>query len=500
MRMSTDGAASLAATDDSPLRLYNTASRSKQALQLQVQGRVSMYSCGPTVYDYAHIGNFRAFLTYDVLKRWLMYRGLEVEHVCNLTDIDDKILARMQRDGVGLKDLTDKYAQLFFDDLQSLNIIPASLYPRATEHIDDMVAMIEGLIEKGKAYKTGGSVYFRSAEHSGYGTLAALDFEGMQSGAGEGGGEQFKGEKEDVRDFVLWKAYKPEDGEVFWDTRIGKGRPGWHIECSAMARRYLGDTIDIHCGGIDLVFPHHENEIAQTEGLTGKKFCNCWVHNGFVNVNNEKMSKSLGNFLTLKGSLKTALDVRAFRYLVVTSQHRMPLNFTPEALKGCKNTVKRLDKFRDALQACVDSSSQEGPDHSKAVEKALTQFEAGMDDDLNTPRAAAGLFMLVKAGEQAMKGGSLSSQGAQAMLEALHQVDKVFGMFYTPQAYEEEASTEQVLQEGDLPAELTALLEKRASAKAEKDWASADAVRGEITSLGYAVKDTKGGGVEVTRL
>ncbi|CAN0276869.1 unnamed protein product, partial [Ectocarpus sp. 4 AP-2014] len=298
----------------------------------------------------AHIGNFRAFLTYDVLKRWLLYQGFEVDHVCNLTDVDDKIIARMARDGVSLEELTGKYAKLFFDDLESLNIVPASRYPRATEHIDDIVEMVQGLIDKELAYEVNGSVYFRVSEHGKYGALACLDTSGMEDGAGEGGGvndaADFESEKEDAKDFALWKGYKPEDGEVFWDTSLGKGRPGWHIECSAMARKFLGDTLDVHAGGIDLVFPHHENEVAQSEGFTGKPFCRCWVHNAFVNVDGEKMSKSKGNFLTLKSTLATALDVRAFRYLVVSSQYRTTLGFSMKSLESAKNTLRRLDKLR----------------------------------------------------------------------------------------------------------------------------------------------------------
>ncbi|CAM9423561.1 unnamed protein product [Ectocarpus sp. 13 AM-2016] len=349
-----EGGGGAGAEVESGLMLFNTEGRTKERFRPQDRrqdlGRVKFYSCGPTVYDMAHIGNFRAFLTYDVLKRWLVYQGFEVDHVCNLTDVDDKIIARMARDGVSLEELTGKYAKLFFDDLESLNIVPASRYPRATEHIDDIVEMVQGLIDKELAYEVNGSVYFRVSKHGKYGTLACLDTSGMEDGAGEGGGindaVEFESEKEDAKDFALWKGFKPEDGEVFWDTPLGKGRPGWHIECSAMARKFLGDTLDVHAGGIDLVFPHHENEVAQSEGFTGKPFCRCWVHNAFVNVDGEKMSKSKGNFLTLKSTLATALDVRAFRYLVVSSQYRTTLGFSMKSLESAKNTLRRLDKLR----------------------------------------------------------------------------------------------------------------------------------------------------------
>ncbi|CAM9552603.1 unnamed protein product [Discosporangium mesarthrocarpum] len=373
------------------LRLFNTAGRSKQPLKVDKSSPLKFYSCGPTVYDSAHIGNFRAFLTYDLLKRWLLFKGYDVHHVCNLTDVDDKIIQRMRRDGVGLRELTDKYTGLFFDDLASLNIIPASRYPRATDHIEDIVAMIQGLIDKGIAYKMNGSVYFRVSKHKRYGSLANLDFEGMQDGRGEGGGisdlDEYENDKETVKDFALWKAYKPEDGDVAWETPLGRGRPGWHIECSAMAHKYLGETLDIHAGGVDLVFPHHENEIAQSEGFTGKPFCNCWVHNAFVNVDSEKMSKSKGNFLTLRGALATALDVRAFRFLVVSSHYRTTLNFSKEALAGARNTLKRLDKFRASLQQAAQGGGEGEEEYAKdAVARCLDQFAAGMDDDLNTPR------------------------------------------------------------------------------------------------------------------
>eukprot|EP00903_Cladosiphon_okamuranus_P015160 g14018.t1 len=514
------------------LRLFNTEGRTKQLFRPQDRRRVKFYSCGPTVYDMAHIGNFRAFLTYDVLKRWLVYQGFEVDHVCNLTDVDDKIIARMARDGVSLKDLTGKYAQLFFDDLEALNIVPASRYPRATEHIDDIVEMIQGLMDKELAYEINGSVYFRVSKHGKYGTLACLDTSGMEDGAGEGGGisdaTEFESEKENAKDFALWKAYKSEDGDVFWETPIGKGRPGWHIECSAMARRFLGDTVDVHAGGIDLVFPHHENEVAQSEGFTGKPFCNCWVHNAFVNVDGEKMSKSKGNFLTLSGTLPTALDVRAFRYLVVSSQYRTTLGFSSKSLEGAKNTVKRLDKLRVALLEAT-AGSVEGKEEGERgvsaelleiVPKSLEGFDAGMNDDLNTPRAAASLFAVVKAGEAALKrakvasgdAGNASGEGtpqpsvppadAKYLLSALDRMDSVFGIFYEPAGYNvgKGSAGDGDGELGELPEVMTELLARRLAARENKDWATADAVRNEMKALGYAVKDVKGKDPVVSRI
>ncbi|CAM9327264.1 unnamed protein product [Pylaiella littoralis] len=525
------------------LRLFNTEGRVKQPFR--PQDRRQFYSCGPTVYDMAHIGNFRAFLTYDVLKRWLVYQGFEVDHVCNLTDVDDKIITRMARDGVSLKDLTGKYAKLFFDDLESLNIIPASRYPRATEHIDDIVEMIQGLMDKELAYEVNGSVYFRVSKHSKYGTLASLDRSGMEA-TGEGGGisdaTEYESEKENAKDFALWKAYKPEDGDVFWETPVGKGRPGWHIECSAMARRYLGDTLDVHAGGIDLVFPHHENEVAQSEGFTaswrfcslGKPFCGCWVHNAFVNVDGEKMSKSKGNFLTLKGTLATALDVRAFRYLVVSSQYRTTLGFSTKSLEGAKNTVRRLDKLRVSSAAAAVAGGEGGeagevsPELLEVVPNSLEGFDAGMNDDLNTPRAAASLFAVVKAGETALKrarsvsgssgdpatGGavddasqpSLPRADAEYLLSALDRMDSVLGIFYEPAGYEAARNAdgggggESAGDGGGLPEIMAELMAKRLAARESKDWATADAVRDEIKALGYAVKDVKGKDPVVSRI
>jgi cysteinyl-tRNA synthetase len=499
--------------DDSIL-LYNTASREKQALKPLEGKKIRFYSCGPTVYDEAHIGNCRAQLTYDLLKRWLTYTGHQVDHVCNLTDVDDKIIQRMQRDNVSLKDLTNTYADRFFEDLKALNIIPAGAYPRATDHIQDIVTMIEGLLERGLAYEQKGSYYFRVAAHQTYGALSNVKFDGLQDGSGEGGGisdlDEYEGDKESAKDFALWKAYKPEDGQVFWETSLGKGRPGWHIECSAMARKYLGDTIDIHAGGIDLIFPHHENEMAQSEGFSGKPFCNCWVHNGFVNVDSEKMSKSKGNMLTLRKTFKTKLDVRAFRYYVCSSYYRSPLNFTPEALGGAKKSVQRLDKFREALLAVaaeagsggiVDDSDRGSIDQT--VAKAVAQFESGMRDDLNAPRATAGLFALVKAGEKLLKGGkgALSLSGAETMLDGLNKMDHVLGVFYEPPGFEEEVSSEPTaIALQSLPADVLLLVDRRAQAKADRDYAGADQARDELAALGYSVKDLKGGGIEVMSL
>jgi len=484
----------------SPLRLYNTAKREKEPFEPISPPRVTFYSCGPTVYDYAHIGNFRAFLTYDLLKRWLLYLGYDVDHICNLTDVDDKIIERMQRDGVTRKDLTDKYSDLFFKDLSSLNILPAKQYPKATEHIDEIVTMIQTLIEKGNAYRVGDSVYFKTRSFESYGELSGKVLETIQEGQGEGG-NKFSGEKEDSKDFVLWKAYKEEDGEVVWDTPIGRGRPGWHIECSAMAQKYLGDTLDIHAGGVDLVFPHHENEIAQTEAVTGKPFCNCWIHNGFVNIDNEKMSKSLGNFKTINQCFKTKLDVRAFRWLVMSSQYRSPLNFDAQQLSNAKKSIVRIDKLKADCENIIESEESSPPmDIEKVISNGLDAFEAGMNDDLNTPRAIAGVFQIVKAAEQGIKKGKLDKESAQNIIACLDKVDSVLGISYNPEGFiDESKKEEEILELNDLSDSLQNLIAKRQIAKKEKNWAEADAIRDTLQSEGLVLVDKAGGKLEIKR-
>ena len=465
-----------------------------------------MYTCGPTVYDSAHVGNFRAFLTYDVLKRALQYFGWEVDHICNLTDVDDKIIQRCERDGVDVETLTNQCTQDFRTDLESLNIVPARAYPRATQHIPDMVELIQLLEQNGLAYQTkDSSWYFATQQQEGYGThLVNLQVDEMQSqertSATDDSGKQH------WQDFCLWKAYKEgvDRDDATWDTPIGRGRPGWHLECSAMSRVYLGDTIDVHCGGIDLKFPHHENEIAQSEGATGKPFCNCWVHNGFVNIGNEKMSKSMGNFLTLRQACPKPDDVRAYRYLVVSSQYRNPLSFTEQAMDGAKKSLKRIDKVRDSIQAALQDTTTTTASSSlsvlatETVPAQLANFETALLDDLSMPRAAASLFALVKAAEAEFKTDTPDVAGLAAIDNALQQMDKVFGIFYqVPMTEEEQAQQEESTV---VPETVLELVGQRTVAKEAKDWELADSLRARITELGFAVKDVKGGEPEISRL
>lgn len=434
-------------------------------------------------------------------------------HITNLTDVDDKIIRRAQEQQIEASEITEKFARIFFDDLNLLNVVPADKYPRATEHIDDMEEMINTLLQRGHAYQRDGSTYFRVSSFPTYGELAQLDKrqggccssndDDGQEGNDSASTDADEYDKDDVRDFALWKAYKEEDGNVFWNTSLGKGRPGWHIECSAMAMRFFGPKLDIHGGGIDLVFPHHDNEIAQSEAATGEKFSTFWVHNGFVNIDNEKMSKSLGNFRTLRDVVKRADDARAFRYLVVSSQYRSALAFTQESLKSARNTIKRLDSLCSKLRGIVDDHN--GTDKNdvadgvqQAIENTHQQFCVAMDDDLNTPRAAAAMFSLVNYVEKAIKAQQVQPSDASAVLDCLNDMDGVFGIFYTPNLQNGEGSGNGKSGESDEDAvnaspELAQLLVERAEARKAKDFGRADEIRDKISAAGFAIIDTKEG-------
>jgi cysteinyl-tRNA synthetase len=482
-----------------------------------------MYTCGPTVYDYAHVGNFRAFLTYDLIKRALMYFGYDVTHICNLTDVDDKIINRANEQKIErITDLTRMYEDFFFQDLKALNVVPADRYPRATEHIDEMMDMILALGEKDLAYEAeDGSWYFATANKVGYGQqLVQLNIDEMEMT--ERGESDMK---RDAQDFALWKAFKPgvdrEDSSWERPGKIQKGRPGWHLECSAMARKYLGDTIDIHGGGVDLKFPHHENEIAQSEGVTGKIFCNCWVHNGFVNINDEKMSKSLGNFLTLRVACPQSQDIRAYRFLVMSAQYGKPLSFTPKAMEAAKSSLKRIDKVMEQIEGVVmdhDGTDENGtsPIYESVAAKALADFENALLDDLSMPRAAASLFSLIKAAEsefkRVLKDGTETKHdvvGLKHIVDAMRQMDRVFGIFYeVPLTQQEKDAAEANAANGSangsdgniVPDEVMQLVIRRTEAKESKDWELADSLRARVTELGFAIKDVKGGDSVVSRV
>jgi cysteinyl-tRNA synthetase len=496
------------------INLFNSKSRSKEPLKPLQPGKVSIYTCGPTVYDYAHVGNFRAFLTYDLIKRVLLYFGYDVTHICNLTDVDDKIINRANDQGIeNILDLTRKYEDLFLQDLKALNVIPADEYPRATEHIPEMMEMILQLEEKDLAYESSdGSWWFATDKKEGYGEqLVNINWDEMETT--ERGESDLK---RTPQDFCLWKAFKPgvDREDAAWESpRIKKGRPGWHLECSAMSRKYLGDTIDIHGGGVDLKFPHHENEIAQSEGASGCVFCKCWVHNGFVNINDEKMSKSLGNFLTLRGACPKPSEVRAYRYLVTSSLYRNSMSFTSQAMDAAKSALKRIDKVREQIIQAVEDDSDEETSNDSAlakeqVSKALQNFEAALKDDLSMPRASAALFGLIKEAEKEFKrvakdeNASLDLGGLKSILEAMDQMDKVFGIFYqVPTTAEEQAKEEESdIIPDEVMDEVMDLVHQRAKAKEGKDWDLADSLRDQILELGFTVKDVKGGDPLVSRI
>eukprot|EP01041_Mallomonas_annulata_P001225 gene1225-2380_t len=521
--------------------LYNTLSREKEVFSPLQSPKVTFYSCGPTVYDFAHIGNFRAFLTYDILKRWLQYCGY------NLTDIDDKIILKMSAEGKSLKEITEKYGNAFFEDLKVLNILPANKYPLATEHVKDIEDMIKSLIDKGFAYQEKGSVYFRVEAFKDYGRLANIDFSQIQQGAGGFGPNERRGgdDKESFRDFALWKASEPQDSpEVVWDSQFGKGRPGlfgnalcfilsfnirhvsllvfallpvlqlrWHIECSAMCNRFLGPTIDIHAGGVDLVFPHHQNEIAQSEAFSGQQYSRYWIHNGFVNIDNVKMSKSLKNFKTLRDIAQSPFDARAFRFMVVSAQYRAPLNFSPDTFEAASRSLRRIDVLINKLEtiiasdtstATASSQSQE-PSGSNTglksqVEALVVNFETAMADDLAAPRAVASLFGLVSLAEKALKTNDVkvSVEDARMIMSAIKTMDTVFGVIYdVPQAYFPDLLNSVLLSDSDvvveIPEQIVALAQERKDMKANKRFAEADALRARILGLGYEVVDAKDG-------
>jgi len=455
------------------LRLYNTLGRRKMPFKPLHGKKVGMYTCGPTVYNYIHIGNLKSFLAEDVLKRYLLYKGYKVKHVRNLTDVDDKTINGSRMEGVSLGEFTEKYTKAFFEDIERVRILPADIYPKATGHIPEMAALIKKLLKKGIAYRgEDGSIYYGIKKFKKYGKLAGIDFRKLKAGARV---KQDTYEKSEAQDFALWKAWDREDGDAFWETEIGKGRPGWHIECSAMSMKYLGTTFDIHGGGEDLVFPHHENEIAQSEGATGKQFAKYWVHNAFLLVNGEKMSKSLGNFFTLR-DLKDYSPI-AVRYLMISSHYRQPLNFTFEALRAGQNALDRINELVSKLR---QHHGKDSGAIKKAVKMAGKKFEKAMDDDLNTPLAFAALFEFVRECNSLIDAGKIGAKGAAAALEFLRKIDGVFAVM-------------DFEQKSEIAKEDLALINEREKARAEKRWADADAIRKKLLEKGIVLDDTPQG-------
>ncbi len=466
------------------LRFHNTLTGRVEDFQPLDPPRVRIYTCGPTVYDYAHIGNFRTFVFQDILRRWLRARGYQLTHVMNITDVDDRIIENAAAAGVSIREYTEKYTQAFIEDMRALNIEQTEHFVRATDHIDDIVALIRRLTEKSFTYSSDSSLYFRIAKFPGYGKLSKVDLSGIQAGARV---EVDRYEKADARDFALWKARKP--GEHFWDTALGPGRPGWHIECSAMAMKYLGETLDIHTGGIDLSFPHHENEIAQSEAATGKPFVRTWLHAEHLIVEGEKMSKSLGNFFTLRDLFAKGHKPSAVRYLLASVPYRRQLNFTFAGLRQAESSVERLRNFRLRLRT-EKFPSGETPALAERTAQAVREFGEALDDDLNTAEALAAVFNLVRDANTAMDRGEFRQGDAPAVEKALEQFDAVFAVL-----------SDQVTRSFDLDAvlvhltdaQIEALLAERQKARARRDFARADEIRRELAAKGIIVEDTKDG-------
>ncbi len=470
------------------MKFHNTLTRKKEEFNPVIKGLVRMYTCGPTVYNYIHIGNLRTFLFEDLLRRWIKYRGYTVKQVMNLTDVDDKIIRDSQKEGISLKEFTEKYAKAFFDDIKTLNIEPVEVYPNATDYIPEMVAMIQCLLQKGIAYKTDDGIYFSISKFKNYGQLANIDVTKLEAGA-SGRVKADEYEKENVADFALWKYWDEKDGKVFWETEIGKGRPGWHIECSAMSAKNLTEafsnstfnpekfaTIDIHTGGVDNIFPHHVDEIAQTEGCIGKKFANYWLHSEFLLVDGKKMSKSLGNFYTLRDLLAKGYNPIAVRYLLLSTHYRQKMNFTFEALEGATVAIQRLNDFMLKLKEAHGSTNK--AEIHDAIQKAKLQFEQSLDEDLEISPALAAIFELMNTINKHFDSHSLSKQDAEAVIQFMENVNKVLGVF---------------IKEEKLAPELQKLVDEREKARQIKNWARTDELRDELKKHGIAVEDTPHG-------
>ncbi|MCP3682436.1 MAG: cysteine--tRNA ligase [bacterium] len=455
------------------MKLYNTLTRKQEEFKPIKKGHASMYTCGPTVYNYPHIGNYRAYIVADLVKRYLKYNGFKVKHIMNLTDVDDKTIKGSKAEGVSLSEFTKKFIDGFFDDLKELNIDPADTYPRATEHIKDMVALVENLMKKGLAYKgDDNSIYFDISKYKDYGKLAHLKLENLKAGARVKHDEY---EKDSANDFALWKAWDKEDGDVFWETSIGKGRPGWHIECSAMSMDKLGNTFDIHTGGIDLIFPHHENEIAQSEAATGKPFVNYWLHNEWLLVEGKKMSKSLGNFYTLKDVFSKGYSPKAIRYLLLSTHYRQQLNFTFKGLEAAASSIQRLNDF---IAAVMHAKGKE-IDISKTIEKTQADFEKAMDDDLNISIALSHVFDFVRDINRLIAKDELGKKEAKKVIEFMKKLDEILGIMD--------------FSEDSLDKDIDDLVKQREEARKNKNWAEADKIRDLLKEKNIILEDSKDG-------
>ena len=459
------------------MRIYNTLTRRKEELKTITDGEVKIYACGPTVYNYIHIGNSRPLCVFDTLRRYLEYRGYKVNFVQNFTDIDDKIIKKAIEENSDYKTVSEKYIKEFWTDAKGLNFREATVHPKATENIDEIINIITTLVEKGYAYPVeNGDVYFSPKKFSGYGKLSHQPLEELEAGARINIGEL----KREPMDFALWKGAKP--GEPYWESPWGKGRPGWHIECSAMVHRFLGNTIDIHCGGQDLIFPHHENEIAQSECCNGVPFAHYWMHNGYINVDNVKMSKSLGNFFTVR-DVAEKYGYEPIRYLMISSQYRSPINYSVDIIEQCKASLQRLYTCRNNLDFALENATDTVPENAQEIKKQLDsrreQFIEAMDDDLNTADGISAVFELVKD----INVNVIDSKSAELIKYAIDLFDEltnVLGLVYNRDT-------------GSLDEEVEKLIEARQNARKEKNWAEADRIRDELKAQGIVLEDTPQG-------
>jgi len=436
------------------LKLYNTLTRKKEIFKPIKKGEAHIYSCGPTVYNYAHIGNLRTYIFNDLLVRSLKFLGYKTQQAMNLTDVDDKTIKGSKKEGITLKELTEKYTKIFFDDLHELNITKPDLVIKATHSINEMVKLVQDLMKKGYAYKTEDGIYFSISKSKSYGKLAQLDK--IKSKKARVKNDEY--DKENAQDFALWKFWTPEDGDIFWETEIGKGRPGWHIECSAMSMKEFGPSLDIHTGAIDLIFPHHTNEIAQSEAATGKKFVSYWLHGGFLTMGEGKMSKSLGNVIYLRNLIEQGFKPLDYRYLCLSTHYRMPLSFNEESLISAKNSYQRLKNIASELK-----------DDKKKNEKYLEEFTKALEDDLNMPNALSVLWVMLR------------DEKAEGKYQTLKEMDKVLGL----DIFKKEKI--------EIPKKVEELTQQRETARKSKDWKKADELREKIKQLGFILEDTSKG-------
>lgn len=458
------------------MKIFNTMTRRKEEFVPLDKNEVKIYACGPTVYNYIHIGNARPLCVFDVLRRYLEYRGYNVKFVQNFTDVDDKIIKRANEEGLTFEEVSKKYIKEFWTDAHGLNFKDATVHPKATENIDEIINIIKTLEEKGYAYAVDGDVYYRTLKFKDYGKLSHQPIEDLQSGARIAIGEK----KENPLDFALWKAAK--EGEPYWDSPWGKGRPGWHIECSAMNKRYLGDSIDIHCGGKDLVFPHHENEIAQSEAANDAPFAKYWMHNGYINVDNVKMSKSLGNFKTVR-EIANVYGYEVIRYFLISSHYRSPINYSIDIIEQCQSALDRLYTCRESLDFAIKNAKSDIDDDEeilKLIASAKDEFIKAMDDDLNTADGIAAVFNLVSTINTEIINKEVSLNVCKKAAEMFDELTGVLGLLYNRKS-------------NDIDDDIEKLIEQRQTARANKDWAMADKIRDELKAKGIILKDTPQG-------